>query len=150
MRKYFVPVIAVFVAVSSMLPSYAFSENAKPLARKHLAAADLFGKKIAAINPTPEQKDQLRKIFASHEAVLAPKLSEYIEKRRMFRKMSKNVDADQKEIYALAQQIGQLKGDIALEKITIMKEIIPVLTPEQAAKFKSPETRPLHGRETPR
>lgn len=138
MRKYVVPVIAAIVSVLFILPPSVFSLENNHAGKKPLVATDIFGKRLAALGLTQEQKGRIRRIFIDHNTALAPKMEEYIQKRRAFRKMSNNADANQNEIYELAQRIAQLKGDLAVEKIAIMKEILPVLTPEQTEKFKLP------------
>lgn len=115
------------------------SAAVKPMAEgrhKEPTAALFFSGRLGRIGLSKEQKEKMRAIFVAHEGALAGASARYIEKRRQLRTLIDDPGAAEEAIAGVAEDIGQLEGELAIERNRVLKEVMGQLTPEQAAKFK--------------
>lgn len=103
---------------------------------KEPTAALFFSGRLARLGLGKEQKEKIRSIFVAHEGVLAWVSARYIEKRRQLRSLIDEPDSSEDAITGVAEEIGQIEGELAIERNRVLKEVMGLLTPEQAAKFK--------------
>ncbi|MBI5637942.1 MAG: periplasmic heavy metal sensor [Nitrospinae bacterium] len=111
----------------------------KPMAgdrRKEPTAALFFSGRLGRIGLSKEQKEKIRAIFVAHEGALAGASARYIEKRRQMRTLIDDPGATEEAIAGVGEDIGQIEGELAIERNRVLKEVMSQLTPEQAAKFK--------------
>lgn len=104
--------------------------------RKEPTAALFYAGRLARIGLGKEQKEKIRAIFAAHEEALAGATARYIEKRRQLRTLIDDPGAAEDAIAAVAEDIGGIEAELAVERNRVLKEVVNLLTPEQAAKFK--------------
>lgn len=103
---------------------------------KEPTAALFFSGRLARIGLGKEQKEKIRTILLAHEGALAETSARYIEKRRQLRALIDDPDAVDDAIVGVAEEIGRIEGELAIERNRVLKEVMSLLTPEQAAKFK--------------
>lgn len=103
---------------------------------KDPTAALFFSGRLARLGLGKEQKEKIRAIFVAHEGALAEASTRYIEKRRQLRTLIDDSGAADDDIVGVAEEIGQIEGVLAIERNRVLKEVMSLLTPEQAAKFK--------------
>ncbi len=103
--------------------------------QKEPTATLFFSGRLARVGLGKEQKEKIRAIFVAHEAVLAGASARYIEKRRQLRMLIDDPGAVEDAISGLAEEIGQIEAELAIERNRVLKEVSGLLTPEQAAKF---------------
>jgi Spy/CpxP family protein refolding chaperone len=93
---------------------------------------------------TPAQREQVSKIFQEQ----APAFKERMEADRAahlaLRKAAIDPNADVRQ---LADVAGKAHAEVAVLRAETMRKVIPLLTPEQRAKF---EQAPSHGERGPR
>lgn len=104
---------------------------------KEPTAALYFSGRLARIGLGKEQKEKIRAIFVAHDGALADISTRYIEKRRQLRTLIDDPGAAEEVIIAAAVDIGRIEGELAIERNRVLKEVMSLLTPEQAAKLKS-------------
>lgn len=104
---------------------------------KESTAALFFSGRLARIGLGKEQKEKIRAIFAAHEGALADISARYIEKRRQLRTLIDDPAAGEEAIATVALDIGHIEGEFAIGRNRVLKEVMGLLTPEQAAKLKS-------------
>lgn len=104
--------------------------------RKEPTAALFYAGRLARIGLGKEQREKIHAIFAAHEDALANATARYIEKRRQLRTQIDDPGAAEDAIAAVAEEIGGIEAELAVERNRVLKEVVNLLTPEQAAKFK--------------
>ncbi len=142
-------VVALFLGgflitgLGGLVPCAVWAEGpvtaAKPAAavrHKEPTAALYFGGRLARVGLGKEQKEKIRAILLAHEVALAETSARYIEKRRQLRTLIDDSGATDDSIIGVAEEIGQIEGALAVERNRVLKEVMGLLTPEQAAKFK--------------
>ena len=103
---------------------------------KEPTAALFFSGRLARLGLGKEQREKIRAIFVAHEGALAEASARYIEKRRQLRTLIDDSGAGDDAIEGVAEEIGRIEGELAIERNRVLKEVMGLLTPEQAAKFK--------------
>lgn len=117
-------------------PATAVKQPAARSGHKEPTAALFFAGRLAGIGLGKEQKEKIRAVFAAHEGALASATARYVEKRRQLRTLIDDSGADEDAIAAVAREIGEMEAELAVGRNRVLKEVVNLLTPEQAVKFK--------------
>ncbi len=130
--------IALLHGVPCMVSAHAASEEkaAKPERTAKYAADYFFGKRLASVKLTVPQREKMLAIYSAHNDALEAAIDRHIEQRRRLRMLVNDPSSREEEIRSTAIEIGLVEGDLAVERNRILKEVVNLLTPEQAAAIK--------------
>jgi Spy/CpxP family protein refolding chaperone len=88
----------------------------------------------AELGVTAEQRDEIRKIVASHRSEIAEVAKPIVQKRRALREAVTAENPNEATIRAAANDLGKAIGDAAVLAAKVKPEVFSVLTPEQRKK----------------
>ena len=90
---------------------------------------------LRGANLTPDQKAQVQQIMANHRAILRDLFSQLrAAQDQMANKIFSTGKLQETDLAPQAQQIAQLRNQLADEGLRVVLEIRGILTPEQLAK----------------
>ncbi len=90
--------------------------------------------KLASLDITDAQKEQIRSILRNHREIVMPLIQDYVAERRALRDAVRSSPVNEDAIRAKSATIAGQQSDLAVELAYISQEIRNVLTPEQIEK----------------
>lgn len=106
------------------------------------------GRGLRGLNLTEAQKAQVKAIHERHQATLKARAEVAMSARTAMREAMGNPATDTKVLQGLHEKVSAAQFDLLLEHRALRQEILPILTPEQQAKFaKAPMGQGRQGRQ---
>ncbi len=107
-----------------------------PLANTPLGRtiAGCFGRVLTLrsdMNVTAEQRQQIRDVVLSHRSEIAATAKSVRDQRVALRDLVRSDKADESQIRAAADALGQAVSDAAVKAVSLRGEIAPILTDDQ-------------------
>jgi Spy/CpxP family protein refolding chaperone len=96
-----------------------------------------FGRRLAQLGLTDQQKVQVKTILRSYQPTLGPLVKEVVTERRALRDTIRAQTIDETAIRAEAAKVASLEADLAVQRAHVADDIRAVLTPEQIQKLKN-------------
>ncbi|MEI6083290.1 MAG: Spy/CpxP family protein refolding chaperone, partial [Verrucomicrobiota bacterium] len=119
------------LTLTGLLCASAFAYRAHAASAEHRPDRAFFAEKLAALDVTDTQKQQVRTILRQHQPTAGPLLKQLVAERRQLRTTIRAGTVDEPAIRAQAAKVASLEADLAVERAHIVHAIKPVLTPEQ-------------------
>lgn len=98
-------------------------------------AAAFEGRGFRGLNLTDDQKTQMKAIHERHQTALKAKADVAMAARKAMREAMVNPATDAKTLQGLHEKVSAAQFDLMLEHRALRQEILPILTPDQQAKF---------------
>jgi len=95
-----------------------------------------FGRRLAQLGLTDQQRVQVKAIWRSYQPTLGPLVKEVVTERRALRDAIRAQTIDETAIRAEAAKVASLEADLAVQRAHVAHDIRAVLTPEQIQKLK--------------
>ncbi|WP_136516140.1 Spy/CpxP family protein refolding chaperone [Geomonas edaphica] len=104
--------------------------------QKHKGHGGMFRKMARELGLTDAQKQQVRTLFEAERQKNKPTFAALGTERRALRDLVHSGSADEGAIRAQSAKVAGLQADLAVARAAVAKQVLALLTPEQAAKFK--------------
>lgn len=98
-------------------------------------AAAFEGRGFRGLNLTDAQKVQMKAIHERHQTTLKAKGDMAMAARKAMHEAMVNPATDAKTLQGLHEKVSAAQFDLMLEHRALRQEILPILTPDQQAKF---------------
>jgi protein CpxP len=100
------------------------------------AAHGRFGRRLAQLGLTDQQRVQVKAILCGYQPTVGPLVKEVVTERRALRDTIRAQTIDETAIRAEAAKVASLEADLAVQRAHVAHDIRAVLTPEQIQKLK--------------
>ena len=122
---------AALIAAVALVPasSQAYFDGPPP-------TGNHFKKMSKELKLTPEQKLQMKDIFAKNKPQAEPLIKQLVIERRALRNLIQADTVDEAAIRAQSAKAAAIQADLAVHRAHAAKEFRAILTPDQIAKAK--------------
>lgn len=104
--------------------------------QKHRGHGGMFRRMARELGLSDAQKQQVRALFDAERQKNAPVFDALGKERRALRDLVHSGSADEGAIRAQSAKVAALQADLAVARTAVAKQVLALLTPEQATKFK--------------
>ncbi len=132
-----VALLASGTALSAQGPGFGPGHGRGPLGE---------GRGLRGLNLTEAQQTQVKAIHDKHQAAVKAKDETAQTARKALREAMQNATTDAATLKALHDKASAAQFDLLLEHRATRQEILPLLTPEQKARFEKAPMGPHGGR----
>ncbi|MBK5274552.1 MAG: Spy/CpxP family protein refolding chaperone [Desulfuromonadales bacterium] len=119
--------LAALALVPATAPAY-MGGDGPPQSGSH------FKKMAKELHLTPQQKQQIKDIFAKNRSSAQPLMKQLMTERRSLRNLVQADTIDEAGIRAQSANVAAVQADLAVNRAHVAQEMRAVLTPEQIAK----------------
>jgi protein CpxP len=128
------------IAAATIGGFFAFLAHADTTNDVGFATKGRFGRRLAQLGLTDQQKVQVKGILRGYQPTAGPLIREVVTERRALRDAIRAQTIDETAIRAQAAKVASLEADLAVQRAHIAHDIRAVLTPDQIQKLKDMQT----------